>query len=295
MGIEEIRVIDCFPYNGELIAEYRLKYLYDVVDAFVIVESRETYSGVRKNELFFEKNRAIFEPYMDKIYLVTIDDFPEPSDAFVRDVVPRFDWMKTVSINAWWRELYQRQVGEDFVKAQWQDKRYVLLAGDVDEIPRVELLKEAGLLYPQFSDGPVYLGMDFFYYNFNWLKREKWFYAMLLNDISMQTCSLSAMRLSGRRLRVIENAGWHCSYFASRDELRRKLESFSHMEFNNDNFKTDEHLDNCFYNGKDIVGRGGNEDLVANTSMNELPEWWQDIQNCLINLQKLEKNEESHP
>ena len=40
-----MRTIDCFPYNGECIALFRLAYLWDVVDEFIIVEARETHAG----------------------------------------------------------------------------------------------------------------------------------------------------------------------------------------------------------------------------------------------------------
>jgi len=69
--------IDTFLYNGENIVFYRLKYLYDVFDEFVIVESYYTFSGLKKDELFFNKYIDKFMPYIAKITLRVIENFPQ--------------------------------------------------------------------------------------------------------------------------------------------------------------------------------------------------------------------------
>ena len=42
-------VYDYVIYNGEPIIEFRLKYLNDCVDRFIIVESIYTHSGIKKD------------------------------------------------------------------------------------------------------------------------------------------------------------------------------------------------------------------------------------------------------
>lgn len=43
-------VYDYVIYNGEPIIEFRLKYLNDYVDRFIIVESIYTHSGIKKDD-----------------------------------------------------------------------------------------------------------------------------------------------------------------------------------------------------------------------------------------------------
>ena len=51
-------VYDYVIYNGEPIIEFRLKYLNDYVDRFIIVESIYTHSGNKKEDFFFNMNKA---------------------------------------------------------------------------------------------------------------------------------------------------------------------------------------------------------------------------------------------
>jgi hypothetical protein len=46
-------VYDYVIYNGEPIIEFRLKYLNNYVDKFIIVESIFTFSGNKKDEFLF--------------------------------------------------------------------------------------------------------------------------------------------------------------------------------------------------------------------------------------------------
>ena len=64
---DKIYIIDTFPYNGELVTELRLKYLYGVVDEIMVVESKMTFSGKRKEFLYTDRDRRVFDPYKDKV------------------------------------------------------------------------------------------------------------------------------------------------------------------------------------------------------------------------------------
>ena len=70
-------IFDCFSFFNELdILEIRLNVLASVVDKFVLVEAVRRHSGEPK-ELFFEKNKQRFSPFLDKIIHVVVDDEPE--------------------------------------------------------------------------------------------------------------------------------------------------------------------------------------------------------------------------
>ena len=67
-------LIDCFIFYNELdILEYRLNLLKDIVDYFVLVESKFTFTGNPK-ELYFDKNKERFKNF--KIKSIIIDDMP---------------------------------------------------------------------------------------------------------------------------------------------------------------------------------------------------------------------------
>ena len=69
-------IFDCFSFFNELdILEIRLNVLAPVVDKFVLVEAVRRHSGEPK-ELYFEKNKQRFAPFLDKIIHVVVDDEP---------------------------------------------------------------------------------------------------------------------------------------------------------------------------------------------------------------------------
>ena len=69
-----MKIIDCFIFYNELdMLKFRLEYLYDTVDHFVLVEMYKTHSGNLK-PYYFNENKKLFEKYLDKIVHVMVDD-----------------------------------------------------------------------------------------------------------------------------------------------------------------------------------------------------------------------------
>ena len=64
-----MKIFDCFMfYDEEMILDFRLNYLNEYVDKFIVVESSYTHSGKRRELLFDEKK---YTKFRDKIsYLV---------------------------------------------------------------------------------------------------------------------------------------------------------------------------------------------------------------------------------
>ena len=57
------KIIDCFTFYNELkILKFRLEYLYDHVDYFILVEGTLSHAGKPK-ELFYQNNKDQFEKY----------------------------------------------------------------------------------------------------------------------------------------------------------------------------------------------------------------------------------------
>ena len=65
-------VIDYVLYNGEPIIEFRLKYLNDYVDIFIIVESMYTHSGNKKRIYIIISIKIFLKTMMTKYYFIRL-------------------------------------------------------------------------------------------------------------------------------------------------------------------------------------------------------------------------------
>ncbi|MDQ0317150.1 hypothetical protein [Amorphus orientalis] len=114
-GAGRPRVYDCFLFFRELdLLEIRLRELADVVDTFVLVESRYDFAG-REKPLHYKANRSRFAAFADRIRHIEVLD--EPADADQR----------------WVRQRHQRAAILTGLADSAPDD--LVLLSDVDEIP----------------------------------------------------------------------------------------------------------------------------------------------------------------
>lgn len=260
-------IIDAFCYNGEPIAIQHIEYLFDHVDAFIIVEARETFSGNHKPYLYYERNSKYFAPFASKIIYHVIDRFPEmPVDWPERNA--KHPWMVREAYPSWWRETYQRDAIYQAYRQHFSPQtKAILICADCDEVPRltaIHALRRENMY--ERCDAPIFLEMQFFYYSTKWMKPYPWYKAFILNDAGMARFGLSDCRVNIAVTRYLPNAGWHFSYFLSVDQLQEKLSSFSHRECDKKEFSNEAHIEACFASGKDLFGRTGLEDLQSTPS-----------------------------
>lgn len=274
-------LIDTFSYNGEPIVEARIEYLYKVVDLFVIVESRYTHSGIKKEQLYCEKHANVFKPYLNKIKFLIIDEFPPMPEDWPQ--TNGEGYMNPSSFESWWRERYQRDVAGEYLLKNYINQPLIVIATDADEIIRADVATELKTQYYGLRN-PLYLEMKFYYYNFEWQKPYPWHLGFVVNDFGLQQNSLSNYRTKTKKANYIRDAGWHASYFLNTKDLARKLESFAHRECDLDERKTQEHLRNCIERGVDIAMRD-NENCEKCT-VDHLPPIFQDFQKKLLFLQR---------
>ena len=277
---ESINIIDIILFNGEPIIELRIPYLYNYVDYFVIVESKETHSGNIKDKLYHKDPyyTAFFEKYIDKIKFVVIDGFPEITEEWKRTRIDSY--MNNYSYESWFKENYQRNYIVNYIK---QFIPYIATVCDVDEIPNKDIYS---IINYNICNDPIALEMQFFYYNFNWVKKEFWYSAYIINDIGVNKYKdLSYCRTLKTKNAIIQNAGWHCSYFFSPKDIIRKLESFAHRECDISDFKTNEHVLYSIINGIDLFNRGEHENLIKNDII-PCDELGSQMQTALLNMQK---------
>jgi hypothetical protein len=233
-----IEWIDSILFNGEEIIKLRLKYLYNVVSRFYICEQRYTHQGTKKEELYIDKHKDWFEPYMDKITFLIDEECHN----------------ETLTENAWVYENRHRNYAVPYI-LDAHDK-FICTVCDCDEIPnKMGMLQNIESIYNNSSVGVVKLQQDCLYYNFNWFVC-KWSYPFIISDKLLRHYKdLQRFRSClGPENGSIEG-GWHLSYFMSVDEIVRKIQSFGHREFNSDKYKDYEYIMKCINEGYDLYRR----------------------------------------
>ena len=100
-----MKIFDCFTYLDEdIVLDLRLNYLNNYIDQFVIVESKFTHSGKKRNLNFNIKN---FEKFKKKIIYLVLDH--EPPDIETINDPDDYDTKNGKYIlNGMRRDFYQR-------------------------------------------------------------------------------------------------------------------------------------------------------------------------------------------
>lgn len=248
-----VRIHDCFTYAGEEDLLYlRLKTLAGVVDRFVMAEGTRTFAGASRTPRF---DRARLGALADRLEYVVVDDLaPNPASAWQNEYHQR---------NALMRGL------RDAADADW------VLLSDVDEIPHPEALA-------RFRPGryvSAVLEQRFYWYAFNnrmvrspdpsdvpWCRvrlttvgRLRRFYGSMQNLREFRAAGplRSLWRYVHRHhSQRIAPGGWHFSYLMTPEQIRRKIESFSHQELNLPRFTDEAHIRAALRERRDLFGSG---------------------------------------
>jgi len=230
------KIYDVFMFATELdVLEIRLNILYDHVDYFVISESNRTHLGTEKPFNYLE-NKERFKRFEDKIIHNMIEDSPLNTDT-------------------WGREIHER---DNMIRALKDcDPDDIILTSDVDEIPKPEVVDS---IDANSLSGFYVFEQRMFYYYMNVEKVEDWVGTRLCRFDYLSDHSIDDIRDPVRRPedQRIKNAGWHFTYLGGADVIRKKIEIYSHQEYNNDDIKNaiQDNIDNNrdLYN-RDIVLR----------------------------------------
>jgi len=221
-----VKVFDVFNYNGEPVADFRTHLLSGVVHEHVVVEGTHTFTGERKPVLYSHGLRRDITP----LHYITTDAVV-PGDAWATEAAQR---------NAPIPYLIEHAGDDDLILCSDADE--MINPDDIDAIcGAVDALGGAALIL-----------QDFYYYNLNWKKPTDWPNAFACRVGMLKRYTIQEMR---GRVPIGIKSGWHISYAETRENIRRKIESFAHTECNRPEFKTDEHLDRCLREGLDLFGR----------------------------------------
>ena len=250
-------IYDCFSFFNELdLLEIRLRTLSDVVDRFVLAESRYTHTGNPK-PLYYQENAARFAAFADRIVHVVA---PDPDDL-------RYD--ANDQRPSWVRENAQRNATIDAILPQLEDDD-LLIVSDLDEIPAPDAVRAARRI-----GRPVLFRQKMYYYFANcrnctdpfWYGsvalafrdfKDPRTYRRIKTDVAFPSTRLAAPSASKvralRGIHVLRNGGWHFSYLGGVSRIREKLDSI--VEGGIAGSISDTFIADCIARGDDIYHRG---------------------------------------
>jgi beta-1,4-mannosyl-glycoprotein beta-1,4-N-acetylglucosaminyltransferase len=242
-----MKIIDCFTFYNELsMLKCRLKYLYDTVDHFVLVEATRTHAGNPKS-LYFQNNKHLFEPYLDKIVHVVVDDMPMPRKRMLWQGKDTIDYHIL-------RENHQRICIARGIQQLSLSNDDLILISDLDEIPNKDILRN------ELPSDVCKLSQELYYYNFTCKNKQLWTQARILKYsayIKTQHCQNIRML---QNLPIIKNGGWHLSYFGDADFIANKLRNFCHKEFSGERFTNKLSIQEKIDNGLDLFDHQSTND-----------------------------------
>jgi beta-1,4-mannosyl-glycoprotein beta-1,4-N-acetylglucosaminyltransferase len=207
-----------------------------------------------KKPCFFSENKEIFEKFKHKIIHVIVDNMPDGEDA-------------------WKRENYQRDIGipVGIGRVPNTTNDDIVIVSDLDEIPNPYTIRH---LKENDSVGFRRLAQDLYYFEPSSEKyQSRWTHALVADVGSVKTCeSLSRERVYGSH-DIIENGGWHFSYFLPKELIMNKIKTFAHQENAIQSFAREDHIEQAMKGITGMFGRpvsGGNPSFSLPPGTKEL-------------------------
>jgi beta-1,4-mannosyl-glycoprotein beta-1,4-N-acetylglucosaminyltransferase len=248
-----MKIIDSFIFYNEIdLLYYRLSILDEYVDKFILVESTHTFTGDEK-PLFYLENKAKFNKFNDKIIHIIVTDFPYKK--------PNINYE---SQQQWENEYYQRNCikrGLDqLINENYLNDEDIILTSDVDEIPNPNILINAKNNTLNFDNTTLNrLALDMYYYNLYYRIGEgsNWHGVKLFTYNAYKKINLTFQQMRiwewSNYVPIINDGGWHLSYFGDINFIIKKIVSYSHQEYNNENYLEKNQLIEKIKNGINLL------------------------------------------
>lgn len=232
-------------FDEDLVLDIRLHTLYKKVDKFIIVEATKTHSGQEKKLNF---KMANFKKFKDKINYIVIDDLPTEVKFFKKG------WHSNHL-----RDQFQRNCLERGYK-DFADEDLIMIS-DIDEIPNPKKIndfdvnnKYACFLQKNFQSKINLLNISDNLWagtkicQKKYLKSPQW-----LRDIKVKKKPF--WKIFKREIQLINNGGWHFSFLKKPQSIINKIKSYSHQEYNTNEFTNVENIKNKISKGLDLFDR----------------------------------------
>ena len=233
-----MRIYDCFMfYDEDLVADLRFNILDEHVTKFVVVESKFTHSGEKRN-LLFDINK--YSKFKNKINYIILEN--EPSNLEIINDSDTADKKNSKYImNALKRENYQRNGITNGLKEASPDD--LILISDVDEIPNLSNLELENI-----NNEIILFKKNFFYYKFNlkledmpWLgtkackfkelKSPQWLRNVKDKKYPFWRLDILFSNKKYSNIKFIENGGWHFSNMKTPKEIEKMRTYLHHREY----------------------------------------------------------------
>ena len=230
-----MKVYDCFMYCDEdLIVDIRLNCLDAYVDKFVIVESKFTHSG-KKRDLLFNINK--FKYFKNKISYYILDHEPSGIE-IVNDKDDEGIKSGKYILNAAKRENYHRDfINTGLKEAEPED---LIMVSDADEIPNLENLN-----FKKIKNKLILFQQKMFYYKLNlYLDAFDWYgtkacrkknlispqWLRNIKDRAYPFWRIDTLfsKIKYQNIHFVEDGGWHFSNIKNAKAIEEKLKSYLH-------------------------------------------------------------------
>ena len=268
-------LIDTFTFNGEFdMLQFRMHVLGPLVDKFVIVEADCTFSGNPKPYRFAEMSSS-FDITNPKISFHPVHIDPSLIDRYAKPPT-----MYDPGHSCWRIETIQRNMIDDSTRHYPDDT--IVLMGDVDEIPTREALQYAIESKALNATNTIAFRQWMFGYNLKRMGTQSWNGTVITNAKTLREITPQTLRERRNEMPYIDKGGWHLSYFMTPAEIKAKIESFSHQEYNKPEYTDIVHIAECINTGEDLFGRDAPGISVTQDQFPEYfrqyaPEsWWGD-------------------
>ena len=230
-----MKIYDCFMfYDEDLIAELRFNILNQYVNEFIVVESKYTHSG-EKRELLFNINK--YPNFKNKINYIVLENEPDNLEKVYDDDTEDKKNSKYI-MNALKRENYHRnEISKGLNKASPED---LILISDVDEIPNLSKLD-----INKINNEIILFKQNFYYYKLNlkledmpWygtkackfkiLKSPQWL--RNIKDKKYPFWRVDVLFSDKKYLNIkhIEDGGWHFSNMKTPADIEKKMRTYLH-------------------------------------------------------------------
>ena len=221
-------------YDEDLVIDLRLNILNEHVHEFVIVESKFTHSG-KKRELLFDINK--YSKFKNKINYIVLENEPVDLEK-VHDNDTDDKKNSKYIMNALKRENFQRNgIKKGLTNAKPDD---LILVSDVDEIPNL-----SNLDINEINDNIILFKQNFYYYKFNlkldemsWLgtkackyknlKSPQWLRNIKDKKYPFWRLDILFSDKKYSNVKFINNGGWHFSNMKSPEEIEKKMRTYLH-------------------------------------------------------------------
>lgn len=206
-------IYDCVIYFKEIdLLEFRIKYMKDYVDKFVIAESDKTFTGISKPYYLDEQKERLSK-------IIDLDRIIQ------KKLVTPFNG------DAWFSESFQRN---NSLPEEFSDED-IFYMGDVDEFPNFNYIPKDIEFNKSYR-----CNQTLSYYKFNNLiSGLKFLGTHICRGQMLRNHTVDKIRRNDFSSIILEEGGWGFSYMGDKEELISKIEAFSHSEFNTKEIKDD--------------------------------------------------------